>query len=111
MAEGSGERSWWQTLPGMLTARGNPDHRRNGAHRGAAPVVSRRRLRYPDVDCDVGLGEGDGDGASTTAGDTLEACGTPVHVRVTMPSGRTARLGDSRYDVVGARASAGNPGS
>ena len=115
MSEGSaeqGNRSWWQTLPGMLTAaaalisaitglvvavqqlRGN-DHSSSSASRSPAQANTSTI---------------DGGTVATSDGASAPPAGARTAARVTFPSGRSVRIGEASYRVLTARAGAVNPG-
>ena len=108
-----GRRSWWQTLPGMLTAaaalisaitglvvaaqqlRGNGDHSASSA--SPSPVEANTSTT--------------GTGAATSSdGARVPSAGVGTAAHVSFPSGRSVRIGDASYRVLTARAGAVNPG-
>ena len=106
------DRSWWQTLPGMLTAaaalisavtglvvavqqlRGN-DHSSSGESSSVAQTNTSPT--------------GNGSVSSSGAGNTSPTEAATA-ARVGFPSGRSVRIGEASYRVLAARAGAANPG-
>jgi hypothetical protein len=94
-------RSWWQTLPGMLTAAAGLISAITGL------VVAVQQLRPSGHSSPPAQA-----GALTTTptGSTSAQSGRGADALVGFPAGRRAQVSEYRYDVLAARASAGNPG-
>jgi hypothetical protein len=113
-AAGPSERSWWQTLPGMLTAAAALISAITGLIVALHQLLpSGHSTPQPSAATATQTTSEQAAGA-TGAGETAAGTKTPpanrTSARVSFPSGRTARVGEARYDVAGAGASAGNPG-
>ena len=107
----AGSRSWWQTLPGMLTAAAALISAVTGL------VVAVQQLRGSDHSSNASPSAGEA-GSATTAdrpaassgGTRAPATGTARASKVSFPLGRSVRIGDASYRVLTATARAVNPG-
>jgi hypothetical protein len=108
----AGSRSWWQTLPGMLTAAAALISAVTGL------VVAVQQLRGSDHSSSSASPSAGEAGSATTAdrptassgGTRAPATGTARASKVTFPLGRSVRIGDASYRVLTATARAVNPG-
>jgi hypothetical protein len=112
--DGPGEqanRSWWQTLPGMLTAAAALISAITGL------VVAVQQLRgsnHSSSGESFSIAQtntsptGNGSVSSSGAGNTLPTGAATA--RVSFPSGRSVRIREASYRVLTARAGAANPG-
>ena len=103
-----GTRSWWQTLPGMLTAAAALISAVTGL------VVAVRQLRSDDNGSSEPPGaatavRGGASRGQTVNGESDIVPNTRTYA-VTFPRGAIARVGENRYQVLRARATGGNPG-
>ncbi len=108
---GRGDRSWWQTLPGILTAIAALLTAITGF------VVAMQQLRptasvAPTPRALVATtapGRSDGPGGAGAAVGTATTAGATAY-QVSLPSGGTAIVGDAHYAILSAVARPGNPG-
>jgi hypothetical protein len=102
-SEKGDNRSWWQTLPGMLTAAAGLITAITGL------VVAVQQLRGNGHSSPPAQA-----GALTTtttpASSPSVRSGAAAGAQVGFPAGRAVRLSGARFDVLDARATAGNPG-
>lgn len=104
-------RSWWQTLPGMLTAAAGLISAITGL------VVAVQQLRGDDHSSDASpsavqaTASTTGSGSAEPSGGVITSpAGAATAARVGFPSGRSVRIGEATYQVLTARAGAANPG-
>lgn len=114
-ADPSSDRSWWRTLPGMLTATAGLISAITGL------IVAVQQLRPSHASPPTGpalTSAANTQAANTQTANTFPATvpignsgrASSAAVRVSFPAGAHAQVGDYRYDFVGASAAAGNPG-
>jgi hypothetical protein len=112
--DGGRSRSWWVTLPGMLTAAAGLISAITGL------VVAVQQLR-PTSHTPSPAAQAQAIGTNISAANTAASkhhtgaaatgsAGIAGAARVTFTAGRHAELGDNRYDVLAATARPGNPG-
>jgi hypothetical protein len=107
----AGNRSWWQTLPGMLTAIAALLSAITGL------VVAVRQLRSDDnrssqapAAATANPDNGSGGPAVSGESDNTPSAGASSPYAVRFPSGTSARVGANRYQILRAHAASGNPG-
>lgn len=104
LADG-GNRSWWQTLPGMLTAVAALLSAITGL------VVAVQQLRGDDHSSSRASPPAAQGGAVTSSAETtVPPAGGRAASLVSFPLGRSVRIGDASYRVLTARTQAVNPG-
>jgi hypothetical protein len=103
-SEPAGSRSWWLTLPGILTGLAGLISAVTGL------VVAVHQLRPSDHPAASTTPPAATAPASTGGGggSATQAAGGARHVAFT--AGRRAQIGDNRYDILAAAVGAGNPG-
>jgi hypothetical protein len=107
----AGNRSWWQTLPGILTAIAALLSAITGL------IVAVRQLRSDNDGSPAAPAAATANPDNTSAGQAVSGeseitpnAGASTRYAVRFPSGVSARVGASSYQILRAHAASGNPG-